>query len=384
MIPLTNEFFDDLRFSGDIQTDTMVDGLISTNQIANVNEILRLVTYNKDTIPTALPDDLEVWFHETSIIPAWVEPERIQRAREFFHRNGLIITLILSTASLIDCFTAKKGVKVLVRTGILQRKTYIRLVETAQFVFNIMEPDGLEPTGKGIVSIQKVRLMHTATRRLILASQHDPWNKDELGLPVCQEDLLGTLMSFTVLVFDSMEKLNMEFTIEEAEDYFYLWRMIAEMLGIRKDLIPENIAEAKKMMKFIAQRQFGPSADGKAMTKALMTMFELVIPGHAAEGDLYELIRYLVGDEVADWMEIPRQKKNGFLELMDNMRIVQAVEYFFLSHSYLNKLGIDLIMRTLHFENQGPLFTIPEHLRLSWSQYDYEAEAASGMEGDSL
>jgi hypothetical protein len=73
-----------------------------------------------------------------------VEPERIQRARDFFHRNGLIISLILSIAALIDCFAAKKGDKVLVKTGILERKTYIRLVETAQFVFNIMEPDGLD------------------------------------------------------------------------------------------------------------------------------------------------------------------------------------------------------------------------------------------------
>jgi hypothetical protein len=382
MIPLTNEFFDKIRHVGDIRTDAMVDGLIQKEQIANVNEILRLVMHNKDSIPTALPDDLEVWFHETSIVPAWVEPERIQRARDFFHRNGLIIALILSTAALIDCFAAKKGVKVLVKTGILQRKTYIRLVETAQFVFNIMEPDGLEPTGKGIVSIQKVRLMHTATRRLIMADHHDPWDKDELGLPVCQEDLLGTLMSFTILVFDCMEKLNVEFTIEEAEDYFYIWRMIAEMLGIRVDLIPDNVEEARKMMAFISQRQFGPSEDGKAMTRALLAMFELVIPGHAAEGILYELIRYLVGDEVAEWMEVPRQKKNSFLEIIDDMKIVQAVEHFFLSQSYLNKLGIDLIMRTLHFENQGPLFTIPEHLRISWSRYDHGVEAAAGMEGN--
>jgi hypothetical protein len=310
-----------------------------------------------------------------------VEPERVQRARDFFHRNGLIISLILSTAALIDCFAAKKGVKVLIRTGILQRKTYIRLVETAQFVFNIMEPDGLEPTGKGIISIQKVRLMHTATRRLIMGDTRDPWDQEELGVPVCQEDLLGTLMSFTTLVFDCMRKLNVEFTLEEAEDYYYIWRMIAEMLGIQKDLIPANLTEAKHMMAFIAQRQFGPSADGKAMTQALLNMFDLVIPVHATEGSLNELIRYLVGDEVADWMEIPRKKQNAFLEFIENLKVVQALEHFLLSQSYLNKLSTDLIMRTLHFENQGPLFTIPEHLRISWSQYDYDSDAAAGKEG---
>jgi hypothetical protein len=49
----------------------MVDGLIQKDQIANVNEILRLVMRNKDSIPVGLPDDLEVWFRETSIVPSW-------------------------------------------------------------------------------------------------------------------------------------------------------------------------------------------------------------------------------------------------------------------------------------------------------------------------
>jgi hypothetical protein len=383
MVAFTNEFFDELRQIGDIKTDTMVDRLIQNGQVANVNEILKLITHNNDFIPAALPDDLQLWFRETAMIPIWVEPERLQRAREFFDTNGLVISLILSTAALVDCFAGKKGVKVLVRTGILQRKTYIRLIETAQFVFNLMEPDGLEPTGKGIVAVQKVRLMHTATRRLIIADQNHLWDQDQWGLPVNQEDLLGTLMSFTILVFNCMEKLNMKFTTEEAEDYYYVWRMIAEMLGIRADLIPANVAEARKMMAFISARQFGSSEEGKAMTKALLDMFERVIPGHYAEGNLHELIRYLVGDEVADWMDIPRQNNNSMLERVSNLKMFKAVEHFFLSESYLNKLSVDLIMHGIHFDLKGePLFTIPDHLRNSWSRYDDSAEAEAGAAGE--
>jgi hypothetical protein len=52
------------------------------------------------------------------------------------------------------------------------------------------------------------------------------------------------------------------------------------------------LTEAKQMIAFIAQRQFGPSADGRAMTQALLNMFVLVIPWHASEGNLYEFIRW--------------------------------------------------------------------------------------------
>jgi hypothetical protein len=385
LIHLTDAFFDGLRHIGDARTDEMVDRLIQNGQIKNTKELLKLITHNNDLIPSALPEDLELWLRETSIIPAWVDAERVQRARDFFHQYGLVISLILSTAALIDCFAGKKGVKVLVKTGILQNKTYIRLIETAQFVFNIMEPDGLEPKGKGIIAIQKVRLMHTVTRRLIMTDQKDPWDQDELGIPICQEDLLGTLMSFTTLVFDCMNKLDIKFSEKEAEDYYYIWRMIAEMLGIQKELIPVALDEARRMMSFIAKRQFGPSADGIIMTHALIKMFDELIPGHIADGHLHEFIRHLVGDEVADWMEIPRLEEKGIFGLISHLKFFTAIDYIFMRESYLNKLCIDLILKAMHFEQRDqPLFVIPTQLRNAWAAYDYSAEAEAAAEREEL
>lgn len=381
LIHLTNAFFDELRHIGDVRTDDMVDGLIQNGQIKNVNELLKLIIHNNDPIPAALPDDLDLWYRETSIIPAWVDAERVQRARDFFHRYGLVISLILSTASLIDCFAGKKGVKVLVKTGILHNRTYIRLIETAQFVFNIMEPHSLEPKGKGIVAIQKVRLMHTATRRLIIADHNDPWDQDELGLPICQEDLLGTLMSFTTLVFACMDKLDIKFSEEEAEDYYYIWRVIAEMLGIQKELIPDKLNEARQMMSFIAKRQLGPSAEGIFMTRALIKMFDELIPGHIADGHMHEFMRHLVGDEIADWMEIPRLEEKGIFGLLGHLKFFKTIDYIFMRESYLNKLCIDLILKAMHFEQRDqPLFVIPTHLRNAWTTLDYSAEAAADRE----
>jgi hypothetical protein len=46
-----------------------------------------------------------------------------------------------------------------------------RIVETAQFVLDVMAPDGLGHSGRGVRSAQKVRLMHAAIRHLILAAE---------------------------------------------------------------------------------------------------------------------------------------------------------------------------------------------------------------------
>src|SRR5690349_10581024 len=65
--------------------------------------------------------------------------------------------------------------------------------------------------------VQKVRLMHTSVRYLLLRS--GMWPLAELGVRVCQEDLLGTLMIFTVEVLSCLDRMKLAITATQAEDY---------------------------------------------------------------------------------------------------------------------------------------------------------------------
>ena len=47
------------------------------------------------------------------------------------------------------------------------------------------------------------------------------------GQPVNLEDMLGTIMGLSLLVIDGMPKLGDALPVQEAEDYFYLWRAFA-------------------------------------------------------------------------------------------------------------------------------------------------------------
>ena len=50
--------------------------------------------------------------------------------------------------------------------------------------------------------------------------------------PLNQEDLLATLLSFTITVFEVLEQFGISWTAEEQEAYFYVWDHVGATLGI--------------------------------------------------------------------------------------------------------------------------------------------------------
>ena len=52
------------------------------------------------------------------------------------------------------------------------------------------------------------------------------------GVPINQEDLLGTLGTFTVTTFEVMEKLGVPWNDEAELAYLMLWDRVGELLGI--------------------------------------------------------------------------------------------------------------------------------------------------------
>ena len=93
---------------------------------------------------------------------------------------------------------------VIYRTAQLYTNPRRRIVETSQMIIDVMQEGGLEPGGYGVRTAQKVRLMHAGVRHLLLQRDWNPaW-----GVPINQEDLAGTLASFSAMVLDGLMKLQ--------------------------------------------------------------------------------------------------------------------------------------------------------------------------------
>lgn len=302
----TPDVLDRLRLCGDQQTDDMLAPLLRTGAVRNFNAVLGALTENNQPIPEDLPADLRRWLAEQGALPAWADRQRLDRAAQFFVAHGPVICLILGTASLVELYACVKGVQALAFTGRLWRNPYRRIGQTVQFLLDVMDPKGLGADGRGIRSIQKVRLMHSAIRNLI--GQSGRWDEDDLGTPINQEELLGTLMTFSYTVIRNLKRFDVAVSAQEGEDFLYFWRVVGEMLGVNPEIIPTTMDEAAAVTELIFTRQQGPSREGAEMTRSLLQMYTAHDPTHLFSRMIPSVIRYAVGDQVADWMEIPPAK----------------------------------------------------------------------------
>src|SRR3954453_13064947 len=243
---------DGLRAVGDPSVDAVVDEVAARGQVRAVAGALRQLIDNDQPVPADLPPAMARWLEDTGELPGWVDPGRLERGCRLVVEHGPQVCLALSTASLVYCYAGYPGVKVLTFSHRLDQDAYRRVGETAQFLLSVTAPGSLSDGGRGVRKIQKVRLLHASIRHLIRHSGR--WDVEADGVPICQEDLAGTLISFSWLVVESLRRLGIELSDAQAEDYHYRWRVIGEMLGVDPAAIPLDLAAARELTDVMARR----------------------------------------------------------------------------------------------------------------------------------
>jgi hypothetical protein len=298
----TDEVLDAFRLVGDPPADRAVDAVFAAGQIAEVNRLMRTLVRNDMPPPGELPAALQDYFETTDNLPEWADLDAIARSQEFFARHGLLAILILGCYSLPVCYAAARGVKVIYDSARLYSDARRRVVETAQLLVDGLAPGGLAPDGAGVRSTQKVRLMHAAVRSLLLKRG---WDTPTLGIPINQEDLVGTLGTFSFYFMDGLRRLNVRFLPRDADDYIHTWNVIGHILGIQRALLPQNFDEATYLAGRISERHFTASPEGKALQEALTGFMQSVLPGSKLDGLPVAMTRHFLGRKRADLLDLP-------------------------------------------------------------------------------
>lgn len=300
----TDELLDGLREIGDPPADAVVREIFEDGRVGSVNALMKSLVRN-DGIPAGdLPPAVRRYLDATDGLPDWAEPGTIATGERFFAEHGPGCVMALACASLPACYAARKGVQVLHLTARLQSDPVRRIGETAQLVLDVMAPGGLSPGGGGVRDAQKVRLMHAAVRHLVAESEYwDPsW-----GVPINQEDLGGTLMTFSLVVLDALRRLGVSISEEERRAYFHAWNCAGHVMGIDPRLLTRDLDAAQAFWERVKQRHWAPSPEGQAMTKALIEAMEHATPGTLFDGFPSYVVRHLGGDELGDILGVRRQ-----------------------------------------------------------------------------
>ncbi len=369
---------------GDPIADEVITTLLAENQKGEIDQIFQMLVQNRqfpnpafDALPVKVRDIVEGYFLHTRKLPAYAEPFKLMVASDVFRQHGPKILMILLCKSLPLCYTCWRGAKVLYQTGRLrvhgQSLTAFsrRLMETAQFVVDMLTKDNFEQDGTAIVATQKVRLMHATIRHF---AQQRNWDKETYGIPINQQDLVGTLLSFGVVIIDGLEQLGITLTPEEREAYLHLWRVVGAMMGIDSDLLSEDETECRDLMNAILAQQSGPSVEGTELTNACTAlMHDRLIVGPLQRLSPY-FVRFFVGDHYADMLKVPASDAGDSFVMeavqwfdkgvrsLDNSNLIVAAMGRAFSHS--------MISRILQFTNaaKSEQFYLPSALTDEWEE----------------
>lgn len=359
----SEQFLEDMRLVGDPLADNAVASLFQSSGVYAVGELMKTLVTNDHPAPDQFPPQLKAYLDATSQI-ALADPSAVAPGQRLFEVFGPEMMVVLLCYSLPACYADQKGVHVLYRSGYLNKRPNHRVFETAQMVIDVMRPGGLAASGDGVRSAQKVRLMHAAVRWLILNNPETAWDP-ALGTPINQEDLGFTLMTFGYVLLDGLDKLGIDVWPEEQQSFLEAWKTIGRIMGVREDLIPDDVRAARTLFETVAQRQSQASPEGKAMTQALLEMLgRYGIPGHA-------LMRHFLCPEMADGLGV---EKHSFEEWLID-RAVSEREKFdsvagLLARRFplLRKMALRLIQGFVTAELGGKRtpFVLPTNLNFEW------------------
>ena len=85
-----------------------------------------------------------------------------------------------------------------------------------------------------------------------------------LGTPICQEDMIGGQMMFSLQVLDALHRMGIHMTPDGAESYFYAWRVVGAMLGVDQDHVPPDLADGTPVLRPVHDPPHGPQSGGRA------------------------------------------------------------------------------------------------------------------------
>ena len=281
-----DRFLDELRGQADVPADRAVGKLVEEHGLQQVDYIFRNLRSDDQPLLESAPKVLRDFIHQTGELPPDIDRPRLDRASEVFLRHALTGCLVMLASSLPSGYSAPRLTHILMISRDLAKDPFKRLMGVVQLLVNVTSPNAFAPGGLAVVTAQKLRLLHAGVRTIVPHYRHH--YAQQFGIPVNHEDMLATLMGFSYLVIDGLGKLDLGLTDEEAEDYYYLWRVYALLMGIHPEgaplddsLIPATVDDAASFYASYTRRWFtGPEENpsGVVLTQDNLDMMVSLLP----------------------------------------------------------------------------------------------------------
>ena len=251
-----DEWLSALRAIGDAPADAYVAA-----QLANVDSRRReWLTAAVATLRGATPSEA-AWATEWELRavdpPPWMDDALLRKGQDVFDDWALDLTTALFCASLPHAYASGRGAAVLASVSELAdgRRVEKRISLTGQMLLDITTPGALAVGAVGYRTVRRVRLLHACVRALLLLGDAagNPWPTGARGLPINQQDMLGTQLAFTIAAFDGIMRLGYRMSKADKRAYLHLWSVVGHYLGITEAARLADLTVAKRLTREQAQ-----------------------------------------------------------------------------------------------------------------------------------
>jgi len=290
---LGQAFLEAQRHEMDNEADTLMQSVIGSTKQTELNAMLSMLMYNDSIQAVDLPPELEHYFDPENILPPWFDAARAAVGQKVFTDFGIEICIVLLCKSLPECYVCWRGAHVLYETKRLDAPVTVRaqargrenvplpprlikrVMETLQFVLNVLAQGGFDPKGKGIVTARKIRLIHASIR--VYALQKG-WETAKYGAPINQEDMAVTLTTFSSSIVDGLKRIGINLTDEEIDGYMHCWETIGHIMGLHDRLIPSDYHDSVMLQDAILRHQAGSTSENAELAQTCIDFIEYIMP----------------------------------------------------------------------------------------------------------
>jgi len=295
----------DPAYVWDAEADPVIARVLDTEDVAGINTLLNTWTTNGQPVPSGLPGYLRDFMEQACQLPAWTDQARLAAAYDFIQKQGTFVDLIYGLDSgLLSCAIPHEARAVYYSLGGADMRD--RVTKTAKLGYDIGTQDAYQPGGEMIVTAVKTRMIHAAVRHLLPKSPY--WSKatDE-KIPISQQDILVTWASLATTVMKKLTQWNATVDSIGSGGFLHLWQITAHMLGVRDEYIPASWDAAYSQYDQVLAPVLGPTPEGASLARILINLADEVDDGIVTPDLISAVGRYMLGDQVADWIQLPSE-----------------------------------------------------------------------------
>ncbi|WP_207843742.1 oxygenase MpaB family protein [Williamsia soli] len=295
----------DPKYVWDVEADPVVAGLLDRGEVPKVNEILKHWTKNSQPLPAGLPSELRDFMEHAKQLPAWADEQKLVSAVNFNQKRGTYLGVLYGFASgMMSTVIPKEARAVYYSKGGADMKD--RITKTAKLGYDIGSLNAYQPDGEMVVTCVKTRLAHAAVRHLLPQSPH--WvNSAPEDIPISQADIMVTWHSLPTTVMRNLKKWKVPIAADESEGFLHSWQLAAHLLGVQDQYIPASWNEADSQAKQVLDPILAPTPEGIKLADILLSLgmnLDLTLLSRPILG---ALTRFMLGNEIANWLRIPTE-----------------------------------------------------------------------------